>query len=132
MSASKPNEHNARPDAAAAAVIPTDRVRAVATWSASRAAVGLHTLFRRARTPAFGILMYQLFMGGLPFDADTLSGLREQICSSSTTPPWRAPDERVSARLMAVMDVCLSKRQSARFASIRELRTLLEQVAAGG
>ena len=58
MSASKPNEQDARPDAARAAVIPTDRVRAVATWAASRAAVGLHTVFRRPRTPAFGILMY--------------------------------------------------------------------------
>jgi serine/threonine protein kinase len=80
---------------------------------------------------AIGILMYQLFMGGLPFEADTLSALREQICSEATTPRWRPPDERVSGRLMAVMDVCLAKRQNARFASARELLMLLEQVAAG-
>ena len=80
---------------------------------------------------AVGILMYQLFMGGLPFEAETLSGLREQICSESITPRWRPPDERVSGRLMAVMDVCLAKRQTARFATARELLMLLEQVAAG-
>jgi serine/threonine protein kinase len=79
---------------------------------------------------AVGILMYQLFLGGLPFDADTLQGLRDQICSACVTPRWRTPDARVSGRLMAVMDVCLAKQPAARFGSAGELSSLLEQIAA--
>lgn len=80
---------------------------------------------------AVGILMYQLFLGGLPFDADTLQGLRDQICSACVSPRWRTPDARVSGRLMAVMDVCLAKQPAARFGSAVELSRLLEQIAAG-
>ncbi len=90
-----------------------------------------HAQDERTDIWAVGILMYQLFMGGLPFEGETMSALRDQICSPAITPRWRAPDERVSGRLMAVMDVCLAKRQTDRFASARELLTLLEQVAAG-
>lgn len=78
---------------------------------------------------AVGILMYQLFLGGLPFDADTLQGLRDQICSAGVTPRWRSPDARVSGRLMAVVDVCLAKQREARFGSALELARLLEQIA---
>ncbi|HEY6556827.1 MAG TPA: serine/threonine-protein kinase [Polyangiaceae bacterium] len=81
---------------------------------------------------AVGILMYQLFLGGLPFDADTLQGLRDQICSACVTPRWRPPDARVSGRLMAVMDVCLAKQPEARFGSARELSNLLEQIVSVG
>jgi peptidoglycan/xylan/chitin deacetylase (PgdA/CDA1 family) len=38
--------------------IASDRLRNCAVWGASRAALALHTAFRRARTRGFGILMY--------------------------------------------------------------------------
>jgi serine/threonine protein kinase len=78
---------------------------------------------------AVGILMYQLFLGDLPFDADTLSGLREQICSDVIVPEWRAANERVPARLLAILEVCLAKQPQARFASAQELRRVLDEVA---
>jgi serine/threonine protein kinase/Flp pilus assembly protein TadD len=71
---------------------------------------------------AFGVVLYQMLAGRLPFEAATVFGISSSILKDSP-PPLPAS---VPPALRALVSRCLEKRPEQRYATASEIRTALE------
>ena len=81
---------------------------------------------------ALGVIMYEMFTGKVPFDADTFMGILSKHMFEPPIPPSQAG---AGNRLGALEDVilkCLAKKPEQRHQSMDELLADLETVRAGG
>ncbi|MFH1537844.1 MAG: serine/threonine-protein kinase, partial [bacterium] len=76
----------------------------------------------RADIYGFGVMMYQLLTGNLPFDALEISEIREQHLKKDVPKPQPSPPPD----LAAIIDRCLQKEPQHRFNSAAELRNALK------
>ncbi len=80
----------------------------------------------RADIYAFGIILYEMFTGKVPFEAETFMGVITQQLVAKPVPP---SEVHPSARDLGVLEDitlrCLEKRPDARFATMGELRHAL-------
>ena len=77
---------------------------------------------------ALGVMLYELLVGRLPFEAETVTGLCAKIVADAPT-PLRQIDPGVPAGLEAVVLRCLEKDVSRRVASVAELAVALQPFA---
>ena len=77
---------------------------------------------------ALGVMLYELLVGRLPFEAETVTGLCAKIAADAPT-PLRQIDPGVPAGLEAVVMRCLEKDVSRRVASVTELAVALQPFA---
>ena len=83
---------------------------------------------------SFGVILYELASGRVPFDADNFMGILTQHMYKSPV-PIRAlvpQPQEVPPGLEAIILKCLSKRPEQRYASMEELLADLEQLKGGG
>ncbi|QSQ20492.1 SUMF1/EgtB/PvdO family nonheme iron enzyme [Pyxidicoccus parkwayensis] len=74
---------------------------------------------------SFGVMLYELCSGVLPFRADTVQVLRELVLQGPYRPLAEAAPQ-VDPAFAAIIDRCLSREPSARYASGDALREALE------
>jgi eukaryotic-like serine/threonine-protein kinase len=82
----------------------------------------------RADVYAVGVIMYEMFTGSLPFQADTYMGVLTQHIFAQPVPPSRV--STACPELGAVEEVilkCLEKKPEQRFASMSELADAIER-----
>ncbi|MFO1463285.1 MAG: serine/threonine-protein kinase [bacterium] len=83
----------------------------------------------RSDVYAFGILLYELASGKVPFDGpDHINILHQQVGKAPT--PLREVAPQVPAELEALVAKCLAKRPEERYASMEEVRLELERIRA--
>jgi eukaryotic-like serine/threonine-protein kinase len=83
---------------------------------------------------SFGVILYELASGRVPFDADNFMGILTQHMYKSPV-PIRAlvpQPQEVPPGLEAIILKCLSKRPEQRYASMEEVLVDLEQLKGGG
>jgi serine/threonine-protein kinase len=73
---------------------------------------------------ALGVILYELFSGSIPFDAETLPGLLAQIAADPPT-PITAVCSNLPEGLAAVVMRCLEKDITRRFANVGDLALAL-------
>ncbi len=80
----------------------------------------------RADIYAFGIILYEMFTGKVPFEAETFMGVITQQLVAKPVPP---SEVHPSAKDLGVLEditlKCLEKKPEARFANMEELRKAL-------
>ena len=77
---------------------------------------------------ALGVILFELLVGRMPFDADTVPGVCAKIAADPPT-PLRAIDPSLPAGLEAVVARCLEKDPARRLASVADLAVLLQPFA---
>ncbi|HEU5074858.1 MAG TPA: serine/threonine-protein kinase, partial [Polyangiaceae bacterium] len=91
------------------------------------------TVDHRGDIYAFGVILYELASGRVPFDADNFMGILTQHIYKQPL-PLRAlvpPPEGVPPGLEAIILKCLSKRPDQRFQSMQEVLNDLHKLQAG-
>lgn len=83
---------------------------------------------RRTDVYAFGVMLYQLLSGELPFSSDSLGELVMQICRGEPH-PLRAVVPGLSAEIEGVVMRALARDPAARFQNLSELVAALASVA---
>lgn len=81
---------------------------------------------------ALGVVMYEVFTGRLPFEADSYMGVLTKHLYVDPTPPSKlSTDGAQLGELEAVILRCLAKRPAQRFQSMAEVVEALDAVVAG-
>jgi serine/threonine protein kinase len=76
----------------------------------------------RADIYALGVIMYEMFAGRVPFEADTYTGVLTQHMFVQPVPPSQVPEAaKELGALEAITLRCLAKRPEERFASMDDL-----------
>ena len=75
----------------------------------------------------FGVLLYQLLTRRLPFDAQTVPQVFDQVLHEPAKPPSSVSENLVPS-LDAIVTRCLQKKPDQRFAEMREVSTALRNV----
>lgn len=79
-----------------------------------------------------GVLMYEMIVGKIPFDAENLMGILTAHLYHAPTPPRVYPEcQHISAAFEAIILKCLAKSREDRYRSMRELRDDIARVRAG-
>jgi len=84
------------------------------------------TVTGRSDLFSLGVSLFQLLTGQLPFQADTMTGLMQQI-AESPHPPLRAMRPDLPAYVSAVIDRALAKDPAARFETGAQMAATLEE-----
>src|SRR5690606_37055523 len=81
---------------------------------------------------ALGVILYEMSVGRVPFDADNLMGILTKHIYEQPIPPHTLPPPiNVPAGLEAVILKCLAKQADARYQSMAEVRADLEAFERG-
>jgi serine/threonine-protein kinase len=79
---------------------------------------------------ALGVIMYEMFTGRRPFDAETYMGVLTQHMFVAPIPPTEAgPQARGLGQIQDVILTCMAKKAEDRFASMREVVVALDRAA---
>jgi serine/threonine-protein kinase len=84
------------------------------------------TVTGRSDLFSLGVSLFQLLTGQLPFQADTMTGLMQQI-AESPHPPLRAMRPDLPAYVSAIIDRALAKDPAARFENGAQMAATLDE-----
>jgi serine/threonine-protein kinase len=83
----------------------------------------------RADVYSLGIIMYEMFTGRVPFEADTYMGvLTQHMFVQPLRPSQVSPAARELGALEEITMVCLAKKPEERYASMEDLSAALDEV----
>ena len=82
----------------------------------------------RADIYSFGIVLYELLTGSVPFEADTFMGVLTKHLTAEPIPPSRVRADPALGQLEPIVLRCLQKAPDKRFASAAELLAALDAV----
>src|SRR6185312_5739653 len=89
------------------------------------------TLDHRADIYSVGVIMYELFTGKVPFEAESFMGILTKHITTQPTPPRQvAPERDISPAIEAVIMRALAKEPEERYQSMAELTAELAGIAA--
>jgi serine/threonine protein kinase len=78
---------------------------------------------------ALGVIMYEMFTGRVPFEADTYMGVLTQHMFVNPVPPSQiSPAARELGALEQITMICLAKKPEERYASMEALSDALDEV----
>jgi len=81
----------------------------------------------RADVYALGVVMYEMFTGRVPFEADSYMGVLTKHMYMAPTPPSQLPGTSELGALEAILLRCLEKKADQRYATLRDLRADLDR-----
>ena len=88
-------------------------------------------LDHRADIYSVGVIMYELFTGKVPFEAESFMGILTKHITTQPTPPRQAaPDRDISPTIEAVILRALAKEPEERYQTMNEMATELAAIAA--
>ena len=82
----------------------------------------------RADVYALGVVMYEMFTGRVPFEADSYMGVLTKHMYMAPTPPSQLPGTSELGALEAILLRCLEKKADQRYATLRDLIADLDRV----
>ena len=86
----------------------------------------------RADVYALGVVMYEMFTGSVPFEADSYMGVLTKHMYMAPTPPSKVSGTAKLGALEGILLRCLEKKPEQRYASLRDLIHDLDRVMAPG
>jgi serine/threonine-protein kinase len=90
---------------------------------------GARNVDARSDIYALGVMLYELLVGRLPFEADSLGGMLKKQMFASPDPP-RTLDPRIGEDMERIVLRCLEKQPAARFQTMDELQAALGSAGA--
>ncbi|MEO8900085.1 MAG: serine/threonine-protein kinase [Polyangiaceae bacterium] len=81
---------------------------------------------------SLGVVMYEMFTGNVPFEADSYMGVLTKHMYMAPVPPSQLAGTAQLGALEAILLRCLEKKPERRYATVRDLSVDLDRVMAAG